>query len=60
MASTGAYPEIYDTDEGLKKLGTYLRSVNGVKVRAGVEHDKRVEYFKGKNNLLHIFNIVLC
>lgn len=43
-----SYPSIYDTDEGLRKLGTYLRSIYGVKVRSGIEHDKRVEYFKGK------------
>lgn len=43
-----AYPPIYDTEEGQKKLGTYLRSSNGVKVRSGTQHDKRVEYFKGK------------
>lgn len=48
MASSGSLPNIYESDEGLKRLGTYLRSSNGVKVRAGVEHDKRVEYFKGK------------
>jgi hypothetical protein len=42
-----SYPEVYDTEEGLKRLATYLRSVNGVKVRHGIEHDKRVEYFKG-------------
>ena len=48
MASSGSLPDIYETDDGLKRLATYLRSTNGVKVRAGVEHDKRVEYFRGK------------
>ena len=40
-------PEFYQQEEGLKKLATHLRSRNGVKVRSGIEHDKRVEYFKG-------------
>jgi hypothetical protein len=47
MSST-SLPEIYDTDKGLKRLATYLRSSDGVKVRSGIEHGKRVEYFKGK------------
>jgi hypothetical protein len=42
-----SYPEIYTTEEGLQKLGSHLRSLHGVKVRSGIEHDKRVEYFKG-------------
>lgn len=44
---TSSFPELYNTEEGLRKLGTHLRSLYGVKVRAGIEHDKRVEYFKG-------------
>ena len=47
MSST-ALPEIYESDKGMKKLATYLRSPDGVKVRSAVEHGKRVEYFKGK------------
>lgn len=47
MSST-SLPEVYDTDKGLKRLATYLRSPDGVKVRFAVEHGKRVEYFKGK------------
>jgi hypothetical protein len=42
-----SYPELYTTEEGLRKLGSHLRSLHGVKVRSGIEHDKRVEYFKG-------------
>jgi hypothetical protein len=42
-----SYPEIYTTEDGLRKLGSHLRSLHGVKVRSGIEHDKRVEYFKG-------------
>mmetsp|Transcript_13278 Transcript_13278/g.13765 ORF Transcript_13278/g.13765 Transcript_13278/m.13765 type:complete len:349 (-) Transcript_13278:316-1362(-) len=47
-SSSSSFPSIYNNEEGLKKLGTYLRSLHGVKVRSGIEHDKRVEYFKGK------------
>lgn len=45
--SDDTMPAIYSTSAGLKKLANYLRSVNGVKLREGVEHDKRVQYFKG-------------
>ena len=41
-------PEVYNTDKGIKKLATYLRSPDGVKVRSAIEHGKRVEFFKGK------------
>lgn len=41
-------PEVYESDAGLKVLANYLRSANGVKVRSAIEHDKRVDYFKGK------------
>ena len=40
-------PAQYQTAEGLRTLANYLRSSNGVKVRSGIEHEKRVEYFKG-------------
>lgn len=40
-------PAHYQTAEGLRTLANYLRSQNGVKVRSGIEHEKRVEYFKG-------------
>lgn len=33
--------------EGMRTVANYLRSQNGVKVRAGIEHEKRVDYFKG-------------
>jgi len=40
-------PSEYETAEGLRTLANWLRSDNGVKVRSGIEHEKRVEYFKG-------------
>lgn len=40
-------PAEYETAEGLRTLANWLRSDNGVKVRSGIEHEKRVEYFKG-------------
>jgi translocation protein SEC62 len=48
IMSSITLPEVYNTEKGLKKLATYLRSPDGVKVRSAVEHGKRVEYFKGK------------
>ena len=41
-------PAEYQTDEGLRTLANFLRSQNGVKNRSGIEHEKRVDYFKGK------------
>ncbi len=41
-------PEVYQSPEGQRTLANYLRSQNGVKVKSGVEHDKRVDYFKGR------------
>lgn len=41
-------PEEYNAPEGLRTLANYLRSQNGVKVRSAIEHEKRVDYFKGK------------
>jgi len=41
-------PDAYQTPEGLRTLANYLRSQNGVKVRSGIEHEKRVDYFKGE------------
>ena len=40
-------PTEYGTPEGMRTLANWLRSDNGVKVRSGIEHEKRVEYFKG-------------
>ncbi|CAM9276800.1 unnamed protein product, partial [Ectocarpus fasciculatus] len=40
-------PEEYLDPLVLKKLANYLRSVDGVLVRDGIEHDKRVQFFKG-------------
>jgi hypothetical protein len=57
-----SYPDIYTTEEGLNKLGSHLRSLHGVKVRSGIEHDKRVEYFKGPfpfcrlSSLSHVYH----
>ena len=41
-------PAEYQQDEGLRTLANFLRSENGVKTYKAVEHDKRVEFFKGK------------
>ncbi len=41
-------PKEYATPEGLRTLANFLRSQNGIKVRSGIEHEKRVDYFKGK------------
>jgi hypothetical protein len=41
-------PAEYLKPEGLRTLANYLRSGNGVKVRSGIQHEKRVDYFKGK------------
>ena len=41
-------PEFYKTEEGLKALARFLRSEKGVKNRSAIEHEKRVDYFKGK------------
>ena len=49
-------PPVYETDPGLRALANYLRSGNGVKIRSAIEHDKRVEYFKG-NYFLLIFSL---
>jgi hypothetical protein len=45
--SANGVPEAYQSPEGLRTLANYLRSQNGVKVRSGIEHEKRVDYFKG-------------
>jgi hypothetical protein len=45
---TDAIPAAYQTDEGLRTLANYLRSQNGIKGRSGIEHEKRIDYFKGK------------
>jgi translocation protein SEC62 len=54
MADTiqSTVPEIYLDPLGLKKLANYLRSADGIKIRDGVEHEKRVQYFKG-DRLVH-------
>jgi hypothetical protein len=46
--SVNGVPEAYQSPEGLRTLANYLRSQNGVKVRSGIEHEKRVDYFKGE------------
>lgn len=47
MADLDLVPAEYKAPEGLRTLANYLRSQNGVKVRSGIEHEKRVDYFKG-------------
>lgn len=51
-------PEEYSKPEGLRTLANYLRSGNGVKVRSGVQHEKRVDYFKGYE-LLYFKNLYI-
>jgi translocation protein SEC62 len=42
-------PTEYQADEGLRTLANFLRSgQHGVKGRSAIEHEKRVDYFKGK------------
>lgn len=41
-------PPEYSTPEGLRTLANFLRSSNGIKVKSGIAHDKRIDYFKGK------------
>ena len=45
--SEPSVPPEFQTAESLRTLANYLRSQNGVKVRSGIEHEKRVDYFKG-------------
>ena len=42
-------PDHFRTQEGLRTVANFLRnSTYGVKTKQGVQHDKRVDYFKGK------------
>ena len=52
--SANGVPEAYQSPEGLRTLANYLRSQNGVKVRSGIEHEKRVDYFKGDFKVLEL------
>lgn len=49
MEDSSILPAEFQKDEGLRTLANFLRSENGVKLYKAVEHEKRVEYFKGKN-----------
>ena len=46
-------PAEFETPEGMRTLANYLRSQHGVKVRHGIEHEKRVDYFKGMSSYRH-------
>lgn len=46
-AAAGSVPDVYKSETGLKKLAGFLRSTYGVKIRAGIVNEKRVDYFKG-------------
>ena len=46
-ATDSQVPSEYTTPEGLRTLANYLR--NTVKVRSGIQMEKRVDYFKGTN-----------
>ncbi len=48
MSSPVTVPKEFETPEGLRTLANFLRSQNGVRVKSGIEHEKRVDYFKGK------------
>ena len=47
MSDLDLVPIEYKQPEGLRTLANYLRSQNGIKVRSGIEHEKRVDFFKG-------------
>ena len=49
--SSFVVPEFFKDEIGLKKLANYLRSADGVSIRDGIEHDKRIQYFKGNIKL---------
>lgn len=51
-------PVEFTTSEGLRTLANFLRSQNGIKVRSGIEHEKRVDYFKGKLYNIPIIAVV--
>ncbi len=51
-------PEAYKNEAGLKTLALHLRSQNGIKVRSGIEHDKRVDYFKGICNIIFYIDYI--
>ena len=40
-------PEEYKTGECLRTLANYLRSNNGIKIKSAIEHEKRVDFFRG-------------
>lgn len=40
-----AIPSEFQSAEALRTLANYLRT--NIRVKSGVEHEKRVEYFKG-------------
>lgn len=46
-----ALPVEFTTAEGLRTLANFLRSQNGIKVRSAIEHEKRVDFFKGSRLL---------
>ena len=50
--------EYFDKPENLNRLAIFLRSSNGIKVRQGIEHDKRVDYFKGLFVLFVVVTVV--
>jgi hypothetical protein len=50
-------PAEYQTDEGLRTLANFLRQ--NVKVRSAVEHEKRVDYFKGMQKSFLLFAEIL-
>jgi hypothetical protein len=54
-AATVTVPKEFETAEGLRTLANFLRSQNGIRVKSGIEHEKRVDYFKG-----NVYDICNC
>jgi hypothetical protein len=46
LPSSEELPSQYKTAEGMRTFANYLRS--HLRVKSGIEHEKRVDYFKGK------------
>ena len=50
VVTSGGVPDAYNQPEGQRTLGHYLKSANGVKTKNAIQHEKRVEYFKGMSS----------
>ena len=54
MSIEPVLPKEFSSPEGVRTLAHYLRS--HMKVRTGIEHERRVDYFKGLFASLRIYN----